>query len=98
VWPESLQALASAASDLVPELDGPDVIFLWTGRKNDVIGKAEDVIDLIEEGHDGFDFALDLVRADHDVGIVLGEGPHPEEPVEGARGFVPMDVAEFGVA
>jgi hypothetical protein len=32
------------------------------------------------------------------VGIVLGEGPDPEESVEGARGFVPMDVAEFGVA
>ena len=48
------------------------------GGKDDLIGKAEDAINFIEELHDVLNLALDLVLSDEDVAIVLGEGADSE--------------------
>ena len=43
-------------------------------------------------------FRCDLVLGTEDVGVVLDEGAHPHQPVQGARGFVPQTRAELGHA
>ena len=62
---------------LLPEFLGADMVIRHC-RKDDLVGKSEDAINLVEELHDVFDFALDLVLSDEDVAIVLGEGADSE--------------------
>ena len=82
-WVDAIFMSARLASSgksgfaLLPEFLGADMV-IWHRRKNNLIGKTEDAINLIKELHDVFDFALDLVLSDEDVAIVLGEGTDSE--------------------
>jgi len=73
-----LAGLGQDGFGFVPIFDRADIVFLGAGRQDDLVAEAKDLIDLIEDGHDGLDFAFDLVEADENMGIILGEGPNPE--------------------
>ena len=64
----------------IPEGDLADKI-IGAGRKNDAVAKAENVIDFIEDTHDVLHFAFDLVAAEQDVSIVLGNRADAEQSI-----------------
>ena len=78
----------------VPDLLIAHVV-LGHGGQLDLVGQAEGGVDLIEDLHHALDLVLHLVGGHEDVGIVLGEAPHPEQAVEGAGHLVPVDQAQL---
>ena len=73
----------------------------FAGRKRqpdvDVL-EAEVLVDREREPVERGDFALDLVRRAEDVPVVLREGAHAHDAVQGAGGFVAVAETELAVA
>ena len=65
-------------------------------RQLDRIGKAAEIlVDKIEQVTEAGDFADNLVFAAEDMGVVLGELPHPHQAVQRAMRFVAMAAAHL---
>ena len=67
-----------------------------SGQLDRELGETENSQDFLREVNATDHFGFDLVRRAKDVGVVLREPAHAQEPVHHARPFVPVDGAEFG--
>ncbi len=59
------------------------------------IFESEVFIDGEEEVTEEGSFLGDMVFCTEDVGVILGEGAHPHDSVEGTCGFISVAGAEF---
>ena len=63
-----------------------------------LVFEPEDAHHVVDEGDDGVDLVVELVLPAKDVGVVLGELPHPQKAVEHAGLLVPVHRAQLEVA
>ena len=63
-----------------------------------MIFKAEQLVNLVNQAHNAFDFVGNLFRGHEDVRIVLGKAAHTHQPVERAGFFVAVDKSQLAHA
>ena len=64
---------------------------LGHGGQLDLVGQAEQRVDLVEQAGDADDLILDLVLGQQDVGVVLSEAADTEHAVERAGELMTVD-------
>ena len=96
--PWSLERLAQRRLGRLPLLVGADRL-LGLGRELDAhVVEAEARVELVDRLADVGHLVDDLVGRAVDVGVVLGEGAHPQQAVQHALALAPRDLAELGEA
>ena len=60
-----------------------------------MILKAKEVINVINQIDYPQNLIGNLFRQHKDMGIILGEGPHPHQTMQGSRKFMPVYLAQF---
>ena len=92
----ALERLAQPRLGALPLLVAADRL-LRAGRELDPdVVEPEAGVELVDRLADRVDLVGDLVERAVDVRVVLGEGAHPEQPVQDALALVAGDVAELG--
>ena len=79
---------------MLPLLHGADVVLGHGGELN-LIGQAKHGVHLVKQAHHVLQLVFQLRGGHEQVGVVLGEAPHPEQPVEGAGELVAVDQAQL---
>ena len=72
----------------VPDLVGADPHIRAVGEVHDHVGEAEILVNADQKVAEVLGLRRDLVLGAEDMGVVLGEGPGPHQPMERARGLV----------
>ena len=70
---------------------------LGHGGQLDLVGQAEQRVNLVEQAGDADDLILDLVLGQQDVRVVLGEAADTEHAVERAGELMTVDQAQLTV-
>ena len=91
-------AARSAASDRSQISSEPTRLSGRVGELDVHVFEAEIAVDAQDELADPAALGGDLIRGTEDVGVVLGERAHPQEPVQGARRLEPVHLAELAHA
>ncbi len=91
----ALQRLAEGARRHLPLLVRPARLLGLGGEVDVVALEAEGAQDVGHEIQHPQDLVLELVGAAEDVGVVLGEAPHPHETVQDARALEAVHRAEL---
>jgi hypothetical protein len=94
VHAQLVEGVPEALGRRVPVLVGAHRV-VGARRELHVIGEAEVVVDRHDEVRDVHDLLGDLLARDVEVGVVLREAPHAEQPVELSGLLVPVDHAEL---
>ena len=82
----------------VPGLVRACALFRPVGELDRHLGEAEVGVHRLQQAAERDRFGVDLVLGAENVGVVLGEGAHPHEPVQGTRGLVAVARAKLGNA
>ena len=80
----------------VPHFVRAETVFRSQRELDRIIGKAQILVNRIEQVAEFCDFLDNLVLAAEDMRIVLGELPHPHQAVQRAMRFVPVAASHFG--
>ena len=79
---------------MLPLLHGADVVLGHGGELN-LVGEAKHGVHLVKQAHHVLQLVLQLVGGHKQVGVILGEAPHPEQPVQRAGKLVAVDQAQL---
>ena len=87
--------MVSRRSRSAPDLVGAGPQFRPVGEAHPHVGEAQIGIDRDQQLEEIGTLRLDLLFGAEDMGVVLGEGPHPHDAVDGPRRLVAVAGAEL---
>src|SRR5262245_13022716 len=94
--PRGLKRLHQRGFGSVPHRVIADALVGAVGEFDCDVGEAEIFVDREDQIVHGEGFGRNLPFGDEHVRIILNEGAHPHQPVEGTRWFEAVHLAEFG--
>ncbi|CAI8430745.1 MAG: Uncharacterised protein [Rhodospirillaceae bacterium] len=90
-----LDGLAQRALGLVPGLVGTRPYFGPVGELDRDIGEAEVGVNGLQQTAEFLGLLRHLIRGGEDVGVILGKGTHPHDPVQRPAGLVAVAASEL---